>query len=388
MGVKVTVPTLGAVDNSSFVTELNNTLDVLGDEFDKVVYLDGSTGLTGNLDMGSNRIYNLGAPVDPNDAVRLQDMSNGITVTVPDFTVATGAPGTDVTIGGIYPNLLLTIPRGSAGVSGALSDGSYGGIVVSGTGTVLNVAASHITYARLQNAASAGLVGATVPGVHSLISFATIKSNLSLVKGDVGLGNVDNTSDVNKPVSTATTAAISAAITANNNVAETRTIPVMAGAMYPRFTVGCGSSVAETTTNNVNYNTLDFDGATDEFAQFMIAMPKGWDEGTISVQFIWRSTGGTGSVVWGLQAAAISDDDVSDAAFGTAGTVTDTVTSTSDVMISSYTSAITIAGSPAAEDLVAFQVFRDANSGSDTSTVDAQLVGIRIKYTTGARDDS
>ncbi|WP_341989751.1 hypothetical protein [Azorhizobium sp. AG788] len=35
------------------------------------------------------------------------------------------------------------------------------------------------------------------------ITFAAFKSGLVLVKGDVGLGNVDNTSDANKPVSTA-----------------------------------------------------------------------------------------------------------------------------------------------------------------------------------------
>jgi len=35
------------------------------------------------------------------------------------------------------------------------------------------------------------------------VAVATLKSDLALVKGDVGLGNVDNTSDANKPVSTA-----------------------------------------------------------------------------------------------------------------------------------------------------------------------------------------
>ena len=39
------------------------------------------------------------------------------------------------------------------------------------------------------------------------ITYAAFKALLSLVKGDVGLGNVDNTSDVNKPVSTAQAAA-------------------------------------------------------------------------------------------------------------------------------------------------------------------------------------
>ena len=39
-------------------------------------------------------------------------------------------------------------------------------------------------------------------------SASELKGDLSLVKGDVGLGNVDNTSDANKPVSTATTTAL------------------------------------------------------------------------------------------------------------------------------------------------------------------------------------
>lgn len=43
---------------------------------------------------------------------------------------------------------------------------------------------------------------------------AQLKTDLALVKGDVGLGNVDNTSDVNKPVSTAQAAAD---LTAENN---------------------------------------------------------------------------------------------------------------------------------------------------------------------------
>ncbi len=37
---------------------------------------------------------------------------------------------------------------------------------------------------------------------------AQVKTDLVLVKGDVGLGNVDNTSDVNKPISTATQTAL------------------------------------------------------------------------------------------------------------------------------------------------------------------------------------
>lgn len=40
------------------------------------------------------------------------------------------------------------------------------------------------------------------------VSYATFKTSLALTKGDVGLGNVDNTSDANKPISTATQTAL------------------------------------------------------------------------------------------------------------------------------------------------------------------------------------
>lgn len=48
---------------------------------------------------------------------------------------------------------------------------------------------------------------ASVASAWSSITPAAAKTSLVLVKGDVGLGNVDNTSDVNKPVSTAQAAA-------------------------------------------------------------------------------------------------------------------------------------------------------------------------------------
>lgn len=40
------------------------------------------------------------------------------------------------------------------------------------------------------------------------ITFTALKSSLALVKADVGLGNVDNTTDLNKPISTATQTAL------------------------------------------------------------------------------------------------------------------------------------------------------------------------------------
>ena len=53
---------------------------------------------------------------------------------------------------------------------------------------------------------SASDVGA-VPTTRTVAGHA-LSANVTLVKGDVGLGNVDNTSDANKPVSTATKTAL------------------------------------------------------------------------------------------------------------------------------------------------------------------------------------
>jgi hypothetical protein len=167
-----------------------------------------------------------------------------------------------------------------------------------------------------------------------------------------------------------------------------QSIPILASAMTARTTNGAAAGLTETTTNKVMLSVLDFDAGTDEFAQFLFPMPKSWDESTITAQFIWTAASGSGDVVWGIQAVAISNDDALDAAFGTAQTVTDTLTATGDQCTTSFTSAVTIGGTPAEGDLVCFQVYRDANNGSDTLGVDARLIGIRLNITTNAADDS
>ena len=168
-----------------------------------------------------------------------------------------------------------------------------------------------------------------------------------------------------------------------------QTIWVPAGAMIARTTNGAASGTVETTTNKVMIRTLDFDASTDEFAQFSIQMPKGWNESTVTALFVWShpSTATNFAVVWGIQGLAVSDDDALDTAFGTAQTVTDTGGTTNDIYRSSETSAITLAGSPAEGDVAIFQVYRDADAGGDTLAVDARLHGVALFYTTNANTD-
>ncbi|MEY5061110.1 MAG: hypothetical protein RIS45_1031, partial [Planctomycetota bacterium] len=170
-------------------------------------------------------------------------------------------------------------------------------------------------------------------------------------------------------------------------VSGIETIWSPANGMTPNTTAGCATATTETTTNKVMVPVCDFDAATDEAAQFVVGMPKSWNESTITAQFSWTAASGTGNVVWGMQCLARSDDDAIDTAFGTAQTVTDGLTATGDLMISSATSAITVGGTPAEGDVVWCRVYRDADNGSDTFSADARLVGVKVLYTVNALTD-
>ena len=167
------------------------------------------------------------------------------------------------------------------------------------------------------------------------------------------------------------------------------TIWVPAAAMVAPTTSGAAIGNEELATNDVMLNYFAFDAAADRFVQFFIRMPKSWDEGTITASFTYHQpAAGSGNVVWGLQGVALADSDAGDSAWGSAKAVADTAGTEDDIFITSATSAITIAGSPAAEELVAFRVFRDADSGSDTLTADTNLLGVTLYITIDASDDS
>ena len=163
------------------------------------------------------------------------------------------------------------------------------------------------------------------------------------------------------------------------------TYPVYAGSMTPRTTNGAAAGLTELAANKNMVRTLDFDTTTQEFAQFDIVMPKGWDEGTISFQPIWTAGSGSGTVVWALQAVATGDGDDMDVAFGTEQTSTDTFVAANKRHIAPTSSAITIAGTPAEGDVVQCQIKRVP--ASDTLAVDARLISARIFLTINSISD-
>jgi hypothetical protein len=178
--------------------------------------------------------------------------------------------------------------------------------------------------------------------------------------------------------------------TAAVKIAGLETMWVPSSAMYGATTNAADAQQVETTATRPDMKVLDFDAGTDEFAQFSVAFPKSWNEGTVTYQVYWTpSSTNTGNCIFGLQGVSCGDSDTIDIAYGTAVNITDAgIGTVEDQQVSAVSSAITIAGSPAVDQLTYFQLFRDANAGGDTFTGDARVLGVKLFFTTDAANDA
>ena len=172
-------------------------------------------------------------------------------------------------------------------------------------------------------------------------------------------------------------------------IAGKETIWIPAAAMYAATTNGADAEQVETTATRPDMKVFDFDASTKQYTQFTIAMPKSWNEGTLTYQVYWSpSSTNTGDAIFGLQAVACADNDTIDVAYGTAIEVTDAgIGTVEDQQITSESSAMTVAGSPAAGEQTYFQLYRDAADGSDTFSGECRVLGIKLFFTTDAAND-
>jgi hypothetical protein len=171
-------------------------------------------------------------------------------------------------------------------------------------------------------------------------------------------------------------------------VAGKETIYVPAAAMYPNTTNGCASLAQVELSNGPEIKVLDFDASSDENAQFTVAFPDSWNEGTVTFQAFFTVTGtNTGTVAWGLSGVAVADNDSCNTAFGTNVVATAKAHSgtSNDINVTAESGAVTIAGSPSTSEFVFFQVMRDVSA--DNQSGDARLLGIKLFFTTDAKND-
>ena len=166
------------------------------------------------------------------------------------------------------------------------------------------------------------------------------------------------------------------------------TIWVPANAMYGNTTNGAEAAQTEL-GNGPELKHIAFDKDSDEFAQFAISFPKSWNEGTVSFKayFTGNSTN-TGNVAFKLAGVGLADGELTNIAFGTAVQAEAKAHSgvAYNLNITRESGAITIAGTPVAEEYVFFEISRDVSE--DNFSADALLLGIKLFFTTNAGNDA
>jgi hypothetical protein len=163
-----------------------------------------------------------------------------------------------------------------------------------------------------------------------------------------------------------------------------------AGSWYADITAPPIWSDVDGASNQPDWKAWSFDQTTVQRVWTVVSLPKSYNGGTFTFDVHWRHGATTVNfdTVWGMRALFVRNDDTLAAAYGTAQTVTDTGGTTDDVYKSPTSSAITPAGTYAANCLLFIELYRDASNGSDTLAGAASLLGATIHFTTNADTDA
>ncbi len=352
---------------------------------------DGSTGavlshrmieFTGTIT--GNQIVTI--PLDVQTFYYLRNSTSGaytvqfkyVTGSGDSFTFATTDKG-DATVfatasDGTNPNI-LTLPAGDVTTGGTqtltnktLTSPKVGTSVLDTNGNqlaLLTATSSAVNEVTLANAATGNNPSLTASGDDTNIGIALKTKGSGVIQAEDSGGTV-------------------AAV----KIAGKETIWVPAVAMYPNTTNGAAAAQVEL-SNGPEIKVLDFDKDSDEFAQFAVAFPKSWNAGTVTFQAFFTATStNTGTTAWGLSGVALADNGDLNTAFGTQVVATAKAHSgtSNDLDVAAESGAVTIAGSPAADEYVFFQISRDVSA--DDLTADARLLGIKLFFTTSAANDA
>jgi len=348
---------------------------------------DGSTGatlahrvieLTGALTAGRN----VTIPLDVQNFYIIKNATTGSQIVT--FKYVTGS-GSSVAIAN--GSTVICYATANDGTNPDLVDIGMGTVTLDGTQTLTNkTLTSPIIGTSILDTSSNELLKLTATG--SAINELTL-ANAATGNGPTlsATSSSDTNIDINiNPLGTGVLKSGTAAV----KIAGTETIWIPAQAFYAPTTNGADAQSVETTATRPELKVLDFDASTAEYAQCAIAMPKSWNLGTVTFQAFWSpGNTNTGDCIFGVQGVSVANDATADVVFGTAQEVTDAGGgAVEDVMVTSASSAITIAGTPADDYLTFFQIYRDAADAGDTFTGDARLLGIKLFYTTDAANDA
>lgn len=150
---------------------------------------------------------------------------------------------------------------------------------------------------------------------------------------------------------------------------------------FPDTNSPCASLATRSAGVFQDYQHLAYDGTSGEVAHTTLVMPIWFTGSTLTYRVYWSGiAAGAGGVVWRLGGVAMSDNDTLAVGIGTQVDVTDTFIAIDTLHVSSLSASMTIAGSPAAGDVVRLQLNRNPTDAADTRTADANMIGVRIFF--------
>ena len=300
---------------------------------------------------------------------------DGVTASAAEINILTGVTSTAAELNLVDGSSAGTIVNSKAVVYS--SGGQVNGTTLAIAGTAISADAAEINVLD-------GVTAGTVIASKALVADANIDitggRNIT-ISGELDAATLDISGAGD----------VAGALTNNSaavKVAGVETIYVPAGAMAPNTTNGCSGLDQVELSNGPELRVLDFDASSDENAQFTVCFPKSWNEGTITFQAFWTVTGtDDGTVAWGLSGVSIADDVSINTAFGTNVVATAKAFSgtSNDMTVSAVSGAVTVA-SAAVDTQTYFQIMRDVSA--DDQSGDARLLGIKLFFTTDAKNDA
>jgi hypothetical protein len=320
----------------------------------------------------------------------LSTLNNAAANQVPLYTGTTSV--TFLTLSSYFINTLAPLNSAAAWLS------ALGG---TGSGTALLIANN---LSDLSNVSTARTnLGLGTAATHAATDFLLAANNLS------DLANA-GTARTNLGLGTAATHAATDFLQASNNLSDlgnTATARTNLGVAYGKKSIyisipnvlhpntsslggaACGTpgTAAITSTNKIANFGNNFSATSITAGQFMLNMPKSWDQGTFTAIFdFYQASAGAGNVTFGIRAAIMPTATSADQAWGTAQTVTTTAGTAGDYYQSAETPAMTAGGTPTNDCNIVFEIFRRGDT--DTLAVAATLLGVMLIYNTNANNDS
>lgn len=239
---------------------------------------------------GGNAIQNSGIIIDDSDNVTGVVGLTGTTLTstglttVNSFNIST-IPSNDDALTQVLVRDAGTGTikyRVASSISGGIADGDYGDIIVSGSGTVLTVDNTVITYAKIQNVTTDRLLGRDTAG-SGVVEELSVSGGVEFT-GSGGVQTSAFTGDVTKTAGgTATTIANNAVTFAKFQSSAVAGLSVIgrstnSSGVFAEITAGTDGNILRRSGTNIGFGSLDLTAS-----------------GTVGSSILGLANGGTGS---------------------------------------------------------------------------------------------